>query len=830
MGQRWIVNLCPFLHFDNSRVQTYEHNVSIVSWNVKSILDYLEVNPSHKFCVDQVTLLEGFKRLFPNYWDSLHQRVLEGRIEIVGGMYVMPDLIIPDGESIVRQFMFGTRFVREELGVEVKTGWAIDSSGHCSQMPQILRQCGIDSYVFWRGMPYDSPTEFVWKGPDGSRVNAVWLSNGYDSSAWLSENLREAYSNLLKVAELAGAKASSQNVLVPVGGELVPPLPHLADIVSHWNETFPDMRMSIVTPREFTEKIKAVQASLPMMSGELASGRFSSARSGGLSARVKLKQMNRQLESMLYLTELHLSYTGDLSNTRVLENLWLILLFNQDHNIIRGTIADEPYQFAERRFKQALDQAGEILEDAISGVASQISVDPSKASFVIFNPLPWRRSDLTRLSIDLSKIHTPFFRIHDSNGNSVPYQVVGDIAEGSPADVLILASDMPSLGYRVYTIEPSEKPLEFESSLRTGNNWIESDDFIVEFDDFSGAMTRVFDKRNQFEALRGPGNYLTMESDVGDLYRYARSTLSDEESDLTTLRHSGKLSVVESGPLRATVIVEGDFKDSKRVQRVVLYEDLHRIDLETELNFNGHGKRVRVNFPLTVLADNVVVGSQFGAESKTATPNDPQEWADANQGLFSGLDWVDCSGPEFGIGLSAFGLHEFHFRDGMLSVTLLRSVEQLSHGRHDDVLQSKTANEKGEHSFRMSIIPHKGTWKQASVWKTAAEHRLPLIGYPLETSGGTLPLENSFLKIEGMELGLSCFKIGTSEHEFIIRLYEMAGEKGSATLEFPFGVSRVSLVDLRENVIGDLPTSGSTATIPVDAHSIITLRVTKASR
>jgi alpha-mannosidase len=741
----------------------------------------------------------------------------------------MPDFIIPDGESIVRQFLFGTRFIREELGVEVKTGWAIDSSGHCSQMPQILRQCGIDSYVFWRGMPYDSPTEFVWKGLDGSRVNAVWLSNGYDSSAWLSENLREAYSNLLKVAELTGEKASSKNVFVPVGGELVPPLPHLADIVSRWNETFPDMRMSIVTPREFTEKIKAVQASLPMMSGELASGRFSSARSGGLSARVKLKQMNRQLESMLYLTELFLSHAGDLENTRVLENLWLILLFNQDHNIIRGTIADEPYQLAERRYKQALDQAGEILEDAISGVASQISVDSTKASFVVFNPLPWSRSDMTRLSLDLSKIHTPFFRIHDPNGNSVPYQVIGDIAEGSPADVLLIARDIPSLGYRVYSIEPSEKPLEFESSIRTGDNWMESDEFIVEFDDFSGAMTRVFDKRNQFEALRGPSNYLTMESDVGDLYRYSRSSLSDEESDLTTLRHSGKLTVIESGPLRATVLVEGDFQESNRVQRVVLYENLHRIDLETDLNFNGRSKRIRANFPLTVLNDNVVVGSQFGTESKTTTPNDPEEWADPNQGLFSGLDWVDCAGPEFGVGLSAFGLHEFQFRDGMLSATLLRSVEHLSHGRDDDVLESKTANEKSDHSFRLALIPHKGSWKDAAVWRIAAEHRLPLIGYPLETSDGPLPPENSFLKIKGMELGLSCFKIGSSEKELIIRFYEMAGAEGLATIEFPFVVSNVSLLDLRENIIGDLPTSGSTVAVSVDAHSIITLRVTKAS-
>ncbi|MHA2214082.1 MAG: glycoside hydrolase family 38 N-terminal domain-containing protein [Candidatus Thorarchaeota archaeon] len=114
MGNRWIVNLCPFLHFDNSRTQTYEHNISIVSWNVKSVLDFLDVHADHKFCLDQVTLFEGFGRLFPNYLDTLHERVLEGRIEVVGGTYVMPDFLIPDGESIVRQFLLGNKFFREE--------------------------------------------------------------------------------------------------------------------------------------------------------------------------------------------------------------------------------------------------------------------------------------------------------------------------------------------------------------------------------------------------------------------------------------------------------------------------------------------------------------------------------------------------------------------------------------------------------------------------------------------------------------------------------------------------------------------------------------------
>jgi alpha-mannosidase len=164
----------------------------------------------------------------------------------------------------------------------------------------------------------------------------------------------------------------------------------------------------------------------------------------------------------------------------------------------------------------------------------------------------------------------------------------------------------------------------------------------------------------------------------------------------------------------------------------------------------------------------------------------------------------------------------------MLSVTLLRSVEHLSHGRDDDVLESKTALENGEHSFRMSLFPHKGSWTDAKVWRTAAEHRLPLIGYPLEAMGGTLPTERFMLKIEGMDLALSCHKMGSSKHELIVRLYEMAGDSGNAMLEFPFAVRKAELLDLREKVIGELSSSGSTVTIPVDAHSIITLRVTRA--
>ncbi len=831
MDDRWIVNLCPFLHFDNSRTQTYEHNISIASWNIKSVLDYLEVAETHRFCLDQVSLLEGFERLFPNYWDALKQRVLEGRIEIVGGTYVMPDMLIPDGESLVRQFLHGIGFFRERFGIDVRTGWGIDVTGHCSQLPQILRQCGIDSYFFWKGMPYQAPSEFVWKGPDGSHVNAVWLSQGYSCASWLSENTREAFTRLLDVVDTMESAAVSKNLFVPVGGELIPPLPHLHDITNQWNNTIPDMKMVIVTPQEFTEKLKAVQAQLPAISGPLMSGRFFSMYEGSLSSRIKLKLKNRELEGLLYLVEVFLSLAGDTDRHPELENVWRILLFNQGHNIIRGTIADEPYLFAKRRYNQAIEKAQGLLEKAVAQAASGISRLNEGDSYVVFNPLPWSRTDVVRvpLSPELSK--EGHVIVEDGSGLSLPCQVLGDEdVDVNHAEVLFVAEEVPSLGFRVFTIKPSQTAPPDETSIRTGKDWIESDTLIVEFDSFNGTLVRLYDKRNQFEILTSNANCLTFETDVGDLYRSSRSPLAGKSSVITSLRSGAKVRMIENGPLRAVAEVNTEVHGCPVQQRIIVYEGIDRIDMETDIDFRGQDQRVSLRFPLSVFTEEVTVGAQFAAE-KRGTDMCPSEDNGPNaKKSFAALDWVDCSGPDRGVMISAPGIHEFQFADGELVFTLLRSVDYLSRGLDDDTLESSTARENGHHRFKYCIYPHHGNWLNGEVWRKSTEHRLPLIAYPLDENTHGDVLEGSLLRITGNELMLSCFKPTGQENEYVVRLYEPKGEAGKSELIFNRDIESVKLVDLCEKDIGELAHSNRRVEIPVDAHSIITLRLRMGSR
>ncbi len=824
MTQRWMVNVCPILHFDNARTHTYEHNISIIAWNVKSVLDYLETDESHKFTLGQVTLLEGFRRLFPNYWDLLHRRVLEGRIEIVGGSYVMSDLTIPDGESIIRQFLYGLKFSRSELGVDVRTGWGIDSSSHCAQLPQILRQCGIDSYFFYRGMPYAGPSEFVWRGPDGSRVNAIWLSKGYDCMAWLSENVREAFTAMMTVLEQIGSNAVSHNLFLPVGGELVPPSPHLADIVSRWNETFPDMRSVIVTANEFVDKLKTVEANLPIVTGSLDAGRFTSIRSGGLSSRVKLKQKNRTLETLLYLVELYLSIGGDHTKTDELDNIWRMMLFNQDHNIIRGTISDEPYQLALRRYQTAIKKAERLLENAIASHSSKIKREQENTSFVVYNPVPWRRHGIVRIPVDISRFTQPYFEIRSPNGDSVPYQVVNESPEVGLYDIVIAANDMPSLGHRMYSVVPVDERPEFESSLRSGKNWMESEGFVVEFDDFNGSISRLYDKKTQFEILNKSGNYLTFQSDVGDLYRFSASNLSDESTIESSLRFSSKPMIIEAGPVRTIMELKTNGADADIVQRITVYDKIHRIDLETHIDYKGQDKRVQLNFPLSILTENVVVGSQFCAEKKS-TQVTPSSWNEEEMDTKSALDWIDCNGADRSLCVALQGLHEFKYIDGNLMITLLRSVDHLSRGKDDDVLLTELAREKGKYEFKLSLIPHRDSWKTDSIWQSAQEHRIGLIGYPLEDSEGTIDEEQELIRIDGIKLNLSCFKPSDRDNVFILRFYEPEGNSGDSTIRFHRKIKNVTLVDLTERDIGEIAFNENSLELSVDAHSIITLKI-----
>ena len=138
--------------------------------------------PGYTFTQSAAAYNEWMADKYPDLNAEIKKRIEEGRWEIVGGMWVEPDLNMPDGESLVRQLLVGKRWYKQAYGVDVRIGWNPDSFGYNWQLPQIYKKSGVD-YFLTQKMSWNDTNKlpfklFWWQSPDGSKV-LTYFPNGY---------------------------------------------------------------------------------------------------------------------------------------------------------------------------------------------------------------------------------------------------------------------------------------------------------------------------------------------------------------------------------------------------------------------------------------------------------------------------------------------------------------------------------------------------------------------------------------------------------------------------------------------------------------------------
>lgn len=109
-----------------------------------NVLRLMEVDDGFCFSHSKPVLYEMTKQDFPGIYEGIKTRVAEGRWEVMGGMWVEPDLNIPGPEALVRQLTLGRAFFREEFGdVETPILWLPDTFGFPGQIPQLMKLAGL---------------------------------------------------------------------------------------------------------------------------------------------------------------------------------------------------------------------------------------------------------------------------------------------------------------------------------------------------------------------------------------------------------------------------------------------------------------------------------------------------------------------------------------------------------------------------------------------------------------------------------------------------------------------------------------------------------------
>ena len=87
--------------------------------------------------------------------------------------------------------------------------------------------------------------------------------------------------------------------------------------------------------------------------------------------------------------------TGKLYPQEKLNKGWETILLNQFHDILPGTSIKEVYEDSHKDYKKILKAGNEMLEQAVSGIASNVLLE--EASIIVFNQLSFDRSDVVEV-------------------------------------------------------------------------------------------------------------------------------------------------------------------------------------------------------------------------------------------------------------------------------------------------------------------------------------------------------------------------------------------------------------------------------------------------
>ncbi len=114
-------------HIDMAWLWPWTETVEVVRNTFGTALDLMNEYPDFKFTASTAQAYTWIEEKYPEMFKQIQQRVKEGRWEVIGGMWVEPDLNMPDGESLVRQILYGKNYFKAKFGVDIKIGWNPDS-------------------------------------------------------------------------------------------------------------------------------------------------------------------------------------------------------------------------------------------------------------------------------------------------------------------------------------------------------------------------------------------------------------------------------------------------------------------------------------------------------------------------------------------------------------------------------------------------------------------------------------------------------------------------------------------------------------------------------
>ncbi len=824
-------------HIDAAWLWPWTETVDVVKRTFSSAAQLMNEYPNATFSQSAAAYSEWMADKYPQLNTQIAQRVKEGRWEIVGGMWIEPDLNMPDGESQVRQLLVGQGAFQKLYGTTAKIGWNPDSFGYNWQLPQIYKRSGIDYFVtqkmHWNDTNQLPLKLFWWESPDGSKV-LTYFPDDYAYTNLdperLSASLAKArtrapgMTNMLDLFGVGDHGGGPTRTMLDEGlhwmepGKVVPKeefgtaLPYFHEVQAQLNPESPTWNYATLGRGEAHLSTPAAgQISVPTWKDDL----YFEYHRGVFTTQAAHKRNMRQSEEWMLNAEKAASLAslqGKEYPAQELNEAWKKVLFNQFHDLAAGSGIAVIYRDAQKDYDQVKWATDQVSATSLKTIADRVDTrGKGDVPLFVWNPLAWERDGLVEVSVQMPRA-VDTISVRDAKEHVVPSQVLSSDAATHTFRLLVQAQAVPSMGYTVLHAVEGRK--EFASDLKSSDLTMENSKLRVTLDRSTGCITSLYNKRAGFETLAAGacGNELQAFKDTPKNYDAWNVDPGTFDVAPTLIHQVDSIQMAESGPLRAVVRIKRAWGQSTFAQDVILYRDADEVVVKNDIGWHETHVLLKAAFPLAAAGPKATFEIPYGSIERPTTRSNSFEKA---QFEVPAMRWGDLGDAQHGFSLINESKYGYDAVGNTLRLTLLRSPTW-----------PDPEADRGEQHFAYALYPHAGTWKTAATVQRGWEFNYGLQAMQSSEHEGLLEPEHSFAAVSGAPVVLTGLKKAEDGRGLIARFYEWAGVGGEVTLRAPEGVKSAEVVNLMEQPVGQaLTVSGNEVKVPVTPYMVQTVRL-----
>ena len=745
-----------------------------------TVLELMRRYPEYKFMSSQPQLYAYVKETHPEVFEQIKQRVKEGRWEVEGGMYVEADCNLSSGESLIRQFLYGKRFFKDEFDKDNEVLWLPDAFGYSAALPQIMEKSGIRYFmttkISWNDTDLLPVDTFVWKGIDGTGIlthliptrDFVVPGRSNSTSGERNTAFTTNYNGFLNPSQMKGAwqryqqKDLNNEVLCSYGygdgggGSTE----DMIETGERLNKGLPGCpRTKFDTVENFFHRLEkdTEGKDVPIWNGEL----YLEYHRGTYTSMGRNKKYNRKsefaLQNLESLETMGLLLANADYHQSFLEDQWKIVLINQFHDILPGSAIEPVYEESRQQYLALFEAVGEKTEKAEKLLADAAGHD------LVFN----------------------------MNGKELSgYVLIPDNAAYPQAQktydgqYLAWAEKVPSKGYKAMADE--------QPSCGTGvtvlENGIETPFAKVTFDG-KGRIVSWFDKAGDREILQEGkiANRLVAYEDRPFEYDNwnLESYYKEKSWDVDDLVSS---ELVEEGPYRFTYRFTWKYEGSDLVEYVSFYANSPQVDFSLDVDWKEVHTLLKVLFPVELNANKATYEIQYGNVERTTTRN--ISWEQAKFEVCH-HKWMDLAEGDFGVSFMNDCKFGVSVENNEVGLTLLRCGTYPN--PHAD---------QEQHHMVYSVMPHTGTWMTAGTVDKAYLLNNPLSFGKAEKSADAAapaPLSYSLASCAAENIMVEVVKKADRSDDLVIRMYEFGNRRTKTSLKLNDVVKGIWDADMMEN-------------------------------